>query len=109
MASVAVVPAQATVAIGSTTQLKAIATFSDGSTKDVTTDFAWTSSDTRTITATSSGLLSGLATGKATITGSYQGQPSLGAGSQQHRRSELERSHRHHRSRHLLWKLAKHG
>ena len=73
LTSVAVVPAQATVAIGSTTQLKAIATFSDGSTKDVTTNFAWASSDTRTITATSSGLLSGLATGKATITGSYQG------------------------------------
>src|SRR3984885_4069387 len=71
--SVAVVPAQATVAIGSTTQLKAIATFSDGSTKDVTANFAWTSSDTRTISANSSGLLSGLATGKATITGSYQG------------------------------------
>jgi hypothetical protein len=73
LTSVAVVPAQATVAIGSTIQLKAIATFSDGSTRDVTTDFAWTSSDTRTITASSSGLLSGLATGKATITGSYQG------------------------------------
>src|SRR3984885_5264157 len=73
LGSVAVVPAQAMVAIGSTTQLKAIATFSDGSTKDVTTGFAWTSSDTRTITASSSGLLSGLATGKATITGSYEG------------------------------------
>jgi hypothetical protein len=73
LTSVAVVPAQATVAIGSTTQLKAIATFSDGSTKDVTANFTWASSDTRTITANSSGLLSGLATGKATITGSYQG------------------------------------
>ena len=73
LTSVAVTPTQATVAIGGSTQLKAIATFSDGSTKDVTTDFAWASSDTRTITATSSGLLSGLATGKATITGSYQG------------------------------------
>ncbi len=73
LASVAIAPVQATVAVGSTTQLKAIATLSDGSTRDVTTDFAWTSSDTRTITATSSGLLAGLATGKATITGSYQG------------------------------------
>ena len=72
-ASVSIVPAQAAVAIGSTTQLKAIATFNDGSTKDVTTEFAWTSSDTRTIAATSSGSLSGLATGKAVITGSYQG------------------------------------
>ncbi len=71
--SVAIVPAQAAVAIGSTTQLKAIATLNDGSTKDVTTEFAWTSSDTRTIAATSSGSLSGLASGKAAITGSYQG------------------------------------
>ena len=71
--SVAIVPEQAVVAIGSTTQLKAIATFNDGSTKDVTTEFAWTSSDSRTIAATSSGSLSGLATGKALITGSYQG------------------------------------
>jgi hypothetical protein len=71
--SVTIVPAQAVVAIGSTTQLKALATFSDGSTKDVTTEFAWTSSDSRTIAATSTGSLSGLATGKATIAGSYQG------------------------------------
>ena len=69
LASVAVVPAQATVAIGSTTQLKAIATFSDGSTKgDHHWPLPWTSSDARTITASSSGLLAGLATGKATIT-----------------------------------------
>ena len=71
--SIAIVPAQAVVAIGSTTQLKAIASFHDGSTKDVTTELAWTSSDSRTIAATSSGSLSGLATGKAVITGSYQG------------------------------------
>jgi Chitobiase/beta-hexosaminidase C-terminal domain/Bacterial Ig-like domain (group 2) len=73
LTSVAIVPLQATVAIGSTTQLKAIATFSDGSTKDVTANFAWASSDARTITTSSSGLLAGLATGKATITGSYEG------------------------------------
>ena len=79
--SVAIVPAQAAVAIGSTTQLKAIATFDDGSTKDVTTEFAWTSSDTRTIAASSSGALSGLATGKATITGSYQGLQASAAAS----------------------------
>jgi hypothetical protein len=72
--SVAIVPAQAMVAIGSTTQLKAIATFNDGSTSDITAGFAWTSSDTRTIGATSAGMLSGLASGKATVTGSYQGR-----------------------------------
>ena len=108
LASIAVVPAQATVAIGSTTQLKAIATFSDGSTRDVTTDFAWTSSDTRTITASSSGLLSGLATGKATITGSYQGHQASVPAVSTIGQAGLERSDRHHRGRHLLWKLAEH-
>ena len=71
--SVTITPAQPVVSIGSTTQLKATAVFSDGSTKDITSEFAWMSSDTRTITATSSGLLSGLASGKATITASYRG------------------------------------
>ena len=69
-------------AIGSTTQLKAIATLNDGSTKDVTTEFAWTYSNNRTIVAASSGSLSGLATGKATITGSYQGLQDLSLGNQ---------------------------
>ncbi len=72
--SVAITPAKPVVAIGSTTQLKALATFDDGSVKDVTADFAWMSSDTRTIGASSSGTLSGIASGKATITGIYQGQ-----------------------------------
>jgi Bacterial Ig-like domain (group 2) len=70
--SVAIVPSQPDVAIGSTTQLKAIATFDDGSTKDVTADFAWTSSDPRTVGTSSSGVLAGLASGKALIAGSYQ-------------------------------------
>ena len=52
--------------------MKAIATFNDGSTKDVTTDFAWTSSDPRSVGASSSGVLTGLASGKAMISGSYQ-------------------------------------
>ena len=72
LASVAIVPSQPAVAIGSTTQLKAIATFDDGSTKDVTSDFAWSSSDPRTVGASGSGVLTGLASGKATISGGYQ-------------------------------------
>ena len=80
--SVAIVPSQPDVAIGSTTQLKAIATFDDGSTKDVTADFAWTSSDPRTVGASSSGVLTGLASGKAAISGSYQShQASVAASS----------------------------
>jgi hypothetical protein len=72
LVSVAIVPSQPAVAIGSSTQLKAIATFDDGSTKDVTTDFAWTSSDPRTMGTSSSGVLTGLASGKATVSGVYQ-------------------------------------
>jgi hypothetical protein len=63
----------AEVTIGGSTALKATATFSDGSVKDVTTGFAWHSSDPRTITVDGSGVLSGLARGKATISGSYRG------------------------------------
>jgi hypothetical protein len=74
LTSVAISPAQAVVNIGGTTQLKAVASFSDGSTKDVTTAFGWTSSDLRTMVINGSGLLSGLATGKAQLSGSYQGQ-----------------------------------
>ncbi len=71
LTSVAILPTQPAVAIGSTTQLKAIATFDDGSTKDVTADFAWTSSDPRTVGASSFGVLTGLATGKAIVSGNY--------------------------------------
>ena len=80
--SVAINPSQPVVAIGSTTQLKAIATFDDGSVKDVTADFGWQSSDGRIMTANGSGTLAGVASGKATISGSYQGlQASVSANS----------------------------
>jgi hypothetical protein len=72
--SVTIVPSQPLLTIGGTTQLKAIATFNDGSTRDVTADFGWKSSDTRTVGATSSGMLEGLASGSAIISGSYQGR-----------------------------------
>ncbi|MGB8539357.1 MAG: Ig-like domain-containing protein [Acidobacteriaceae bacterium] len=73
LVSVAITPSQPVVAIGSTTQLKATATFGDGSVKDVTADFGWQSSDARTMTATGSGMLAGIASGKATISGVYGG------------------------------------
>ncbi len=80
--SVAIAPSQPRVAIGSTSQLKAIATFNDGSVKDVTAEFGWQSSDARTMTADASGVLNGLASGPATISGSYQGlQASVSASS----------------------------
>jgi Bacterial Ig-like domain (group 2) len=72
--SVTITPSAPVVAVGSSTQLKAVATFSDGSVKDVTSDFVWQSSNLRTMVVNASGLLSGLATGKAKLSGSYQGQ-----------------------------------
>ena len=72
--SVTITPSQPAVAIGSTTQLKAIAAFNDGSVKDVTAEFAWQSSDARTITVNASGMLTGLASGQAAVSGSYQGR-----------------------------------
>ncbi len=71
--SVAIAPSQAVVAIGGSTQLKAIATFNDGSIKDVTAEFGWQSSDQRSITVNASGVLAGIASGPAAITGNYQG------------------------------------
>jgi hypothetical protein len=80
--SVAINPSQPVVSIGSTTQLKAIATFDDGSVKDITTDFTWQSSDARIMTANESGTLTGVASGKATVSGSYRGlQASVAANS----------------------------
>jgi hypothetical protein len=72
--SVAISPSQPAVAIGKTTQLKATATFNDGSVKDITAEFGWTSSDARTMAANASGTLAGLATGQAVISGNYQGR-----------------------------------
>jgi hypothetical protein len=69
-----IAPPSPVLAVGGTTQLKAVATFSDGSTKDITSQVVWKSSDIRTILVDSSGTLTGLATGQALLTGSWQGQ-----------------------------------
>ncbi len=69
--TVAITPALPAVVIGGSAQVKAVATFSDGSTRDVTTAFAWHSSDVRTVTVSALGAVSGLARGEVTIAGSY--------------------------------------
>ena len=58
--------------VGGTTQLSATATFSDGSTANVTGSVNW-SSGSGLASVSASGLVSALAVGGATITGSYQG------------------------------------
>ena len=106
--SVTITPSQPAVAIGSTTQLKAIAAFNDGSVKDVTAEVAWQSSDARTITVNASGMLAGLASGQATVSGSYQGRQVSVPASSAIGEAGLEQSNRHHRRRHLLRQLAEH-
>jgi hypothetical protein len=72
--SLAIAPAQPTVNIGGTTQLTATATYSDGSSNNVSSSAAWSSADPRVVNVSSSGVASGSATGSVVITASYQGQ-----------------------------------
>ena len=69
LVSIAVTPPTATIGISATQQFTATGTFSDNSTKDVTTQSAWTSSNTATATVgAATGLATGVAGGTVTIT-----------------------------------------
>ncbi|MFY9730445.1 MAG: choice-of-anchor L domain-containing protein [Candidatus Acidiferrales bacterium] len=69
LVSIAVTPATATIGINATQQFTATGTFSDNSTKDVTTQSAWTSSNTATATVgAATGLATGVAGGTVAIT-----------------------------------------
>lgn len=67
LASITVTPNLASVAVGSTVQLTATGTFSDGSTQNLTSSATWSSSSTIVATITS-GLVAGVMAGTATIT-----------------------------------------
>ena len=69
LSSIAVTPASASVVAGSTLQFTATGSYSDGTTKDLTSTVNWTSSDASKATiAATSGLATGVAAGTATIT-----------------------------------------
>ncbi len=69
LSSIAVTAASASVVAGATDQLTATGTYSDGTTKNITTTATWTSSPTTTATVGSTtGLATGVAAGSATIT-----------------------------------------
>ncbi len=72
--SLSITPNQPSVDIGSTTQLSATATFSNGSSNNVTSGITWSSADPRVVNVSSSGLASGFASGSVAITASYNGQ-----------------------------------
>lgn len=70
LSSIAVTPAsqQANLGIGANLQFTATGTFADGSTKDISSEVTWVSSDTNIATIDSNGLASGVAAGNTDIT-----------------------------------------
>lgn len=79
LASIAVTPANASIAKGATQQYTATGTYSDGSTQNLTTSASWVSTNTGTATI-SKGLADGVAAGSTTIqatSGSISGSTGL--------------------------------
>jgi Bacterial Ig-like domain (group 2)/Ricin-type beta-trefoil lectin domain-like len=79
LTSVAISPNQPSVIIGGTTQLTATASYSDGSSNNVSSSVAWSSADPRMVSVSASGLAAGNATGTVAITATYQGQTATAA------------------------------
>lgn len=70
---VQVTPANVTTTVRSTQQFAAKGTFSDGSTADITSSVAWTSSDTTLVTISNSGLAMATAIGRPQVTATSGG------------------------------------
>jgi Ricin-type beta-trefoil lectin domain-like/Bacterial Ig-like domain (group 2) len=79
LTSLSISPTAPTVAIGATTQLKATAGYSDGSSQDVSGSVTWSSADPREVNVSPSGLASGQATATVAVTANYQGQAATAA------------------------------
>ncbi len=71
--SIAVTPANPTIAAGATQQFTATGTYSDGSTGNITATVTWASSNTSVATIASGGLATGVAKGSSNITASLSG------------------------------------
>ncbi|TQQ41200.1 Ig-like domain-containing protein, partial [Vibrio cholerae] len=71
--AIQVTPSPMNVAKGQTEQLVATATYSDGTSAQVTNSVAWTPVDTNTATVAPSGLLSGVEVGRTTVTAMKDG------------------------------------
>ena len=74
LSSIAVIPGNASVAIGAAQQFVAIGTFSDNSNVVITTTATWTSADTGIATVLGTGAATGVTVGTTTITASSRGQ-----------------------------------
>ena len=73
LASIAVTPATASIAVKATQQFAATGTYSDGSTANITSTVSWTTSSTAVATVNASGLATGVAAGSATVTAALSG------------------------------------
>ncbi len=71
LASIAVTPANPSMPAGLSQQLTATGTYTDGSTRDLTSVATWTSSDSTTVSVTSAGNATAVKQGAATITATY--------------------------------------
>jgi DNA-binding beta-propeller fold protein YncE len=69
--SIAITPAKPTIAPGKTLPFTATGTYTDATTKDLTSSVAWTAAPSSVATIASTGLATAIGAGTATITGSY--------------------------------------
>jgi WD40 repeat protein len=73
LTSIAVTPASPSILVGASQAFAATGTYSDSSTQDLTSQVAWTSSNTSVATISASGLATGAGVGSATISASLSG------------------------------------
>jgi hypothetical protein len=73
LSSIAVTPANPNLLAGAAQQITATGTYSDGSTKNVTSQASWTSSNTTVATMNASGLATALSAGSTTIKAALAG------------------------------------
>lgn len=74
LSSIEVTPANAELAAGTTGQLTATGIFSDNSTRNITTQVTWNSSNEPVLTVSASGLVTALTPGTATVTATLAGK-----------------------------------
>lgn len=72
LVSIAVNAASASLPLGSSEQLTATGTYSDGTTKDLTSSASWTSSSPSIVSVSGPGLVAGVSVGPATISASSE-------------------------------------
>jgi uncharacterized protein YjdB len=74
LSSIAILPASSiNLTTGSTLQLTAIGTYSDGSTLDISSQVSWFNDATKVVSISSTGLATGLAAGNANIRATLHG------------------------------------